>query len=125
MQRPVLKEEGNDGTEGTQKAEKAVDRGAIRHGFVVTRYFVVAPETIELPGNCPTGKPGLQRESNGLVSMWAHTRRAQELPGSGKLFPFTLNPVRSNLVPFGLLPASKPYRQLGISGLPRMESRLQ
>ena len=25
---------------------------------------------------------------------------SRELPGSGKLFPFTLNPVRSNLVPF-------------------------
>ena len=49
----------------------------------------------------------------------------QELPESGKLFPFTLIRVQGNLVPFLLASASKPYRELGIGGSPGMESRLQ
>lgn len=52
-------------------------------------------------------------------------RLPQELPESGKLFPFTLIRVQGNLVPFPLPLASKPYKELGIGGSPGMESRLQ
>jgi hypothetical protein len=52
-------------------------------------------------------------------------RLPQELPESGKLFPFTLIRVQGNPVPFLLPGASKPYKELGIWGLPGMESRVE
>jgi hypothetical protein len=63
MQRPVLKKQGHHGTEGTHKAEKTVDRGAICPGFVVSRPFVFAVEAIKHPGNSPTARPWPQPES--------------------------------------------------------------
>src|SRR6266852_5181060 len=56
----VSPEKGTNGTEGTQKAICAVDPGAARQGFLVSRRFAARRETVEHGCDSPIEVAGLQ-----------------------------------------------------------------